>query len=90
MICVRTRYGKEVRLPAGDGETSGTLRWDGGEIVIAASGGEIVITPALAAEIPCPEKYLGEIQCLLTSGDRQYMIVYIHKPQEAGKRWQST
>ena len=89
MICIRTRYGKEVRVAAPEGETSGTLRWPDGEVEVPVIGGELVITPELAAQVPCPAEFLGETQCTLTSGTEQCMVIYIHKPQEVRKRWQS-
>ena len=89
MICIRSRYGKEVRVAAPAGETSGTLTWLGGALEVPIIEGELVISRALAEKIPRPTKHLEQIQCVLTSGSEQCIIIYIYKPQEALKRWQS-
>ena len=86
MICIRTRYGKEVRLPAPDGVTEGTLQWIGGELTVPVVGGELVISAALSAQVPQAEQLLGETHCVLIAGSEQCVVIYITAPIEI-KPW---
>lgn len=77
MICVRAKHGCEVRLPAPADAAVGTLAWEGGEAEVPIVNGELVISKALAADVPCPKKILGETLCMLTAGTAKFMVIYI-------------